>query len=123
MPLFNFKKQFADAVENRIKRQTIRAHRTDGSDPQEGQIAHCYTGLRTPKTKLLGRWPITSVENIRISGNGVALWLDADCEVTIDDKESLDLFAQDDGFADWPAMRAWFRDAYGLPFDGVLSKW
>ena len=123
MPLFNFKKQFAADVESGAKHQTIRAPRKDGRNPKEGETAHCYTGLRTSKTRLLGRWPIESVEEIRIAGNGVALWLNADCEVILDDEASLDLFAQDDGFADWPAMRAWFSETHGLPFDGYLVKW
>ena len=45
--VLNFKRQFAAAVETGAKRQTIRANRKDNKRPQVGDVACCYTGLRT----------------------------------------------------------------------------
>lgn len=52
MPMFNFKKQFADSVESGEKRQTIRARRKNR--PQVGQTAYLYTGARTKACRKLG---------------------------------------------------------------------
>ncbi len=35
----------------------------------------------------------------------------------------LEWFAQKDGFDSWEEMREWFKERYGLPFEGVLITW
>ncbi len=46
--------RFAHAVLDGSKTHTIRAKRK--APPRVGEILHCYTGLRTKKVKLLGRF-------------------------------------------------------------------
>lgn len=115
MPAFNFQKQFADDVRTEIKRQTIRAKRKNRPCP--GQMAHCFTGMRTKQCEKLGSWPIYAVIDIKIMEegvllNGCALWA-----------QQLDRFAEDDGFRNWPFMKTWFEKQHGLPFSGDLIKW
>jgi hypothetical protein len=115
MPAFNFQAVFAPAVECGWKTQTIRAKRK--SRPRVGQMAHCFTGMRTRKCRRLGAWPILAVGDVRIDEAGVILNggpLRA---------EDLDVFAWHDGFRDWAGMLAWFREAHGLPFHGDLVVW
>ena len=66
MPALNFKKQFADKVERGEKRQTIRALRADGRNPQPGQTLFLYTGMRTKSCRKLGEAVCSSVEQIDI---------------------------------------------------------
>ena len=33
------------------------------------------------------------------------------------------LVTRRDGFADWQAMKEWFRRVHGLPFEGELVHW
>lgn len=115
MPAFNFQTQFADDVENKVKGQTIRAKRKNR--PAPGQIAHCFTGMRTKKCRRLGSWPIYAVIDVKILEEGVLLNGGA-----LKDSE-LDAFAEADGFRNWPFMKTWFKKQHGLPFSGDLIKW
>jgi hypothetical protein len=115
MPAFNFQKQFADDVLSGVKRQTIRTKRKNR--PRPGQMAHCFTEMRTKGCKNLGSWLIYAVIDIKILDegvllNGCALWA-----------KQLDRFAQDDGFKNWIHMTNWFDKQHGLPFSGDLIKW
>lgn len=132
MPLLNFKKQFATmvgagltvrttsppgTVETIIKRQTIRAKRSDGKNPHAGEMLYLYTGLRTKSCRKLGEAVCMSVEEISIYQAGIVRggeWL------TIRDQE---LLARADGFQNFSEMAAWFERVHGLPFWGLLVKW
>lgn len=124
MPAFNFQKQFAPAVEDGDKTQTIRAKRKDGRSPKMGQIAYLYTGLRTKACRQIGEHLIESVHNVMLGHKGVIVncdeWIG---EYVINEPVELDMFARDDGFKNWPEMRDWFDKTYGLPFEGDLIKW
>jgi hypothetical protein len=52
--ILNFQQRFVKKIRSKEKRHTIRARRK--IRPRAGEICHCYTGLRTKKAKLLGRW-------------------------------------------------------------------
>ena len=41
----------------------------------------------------------------------------------ITDKQELDDFANEDGFANFEEMKTWFDRLYGLPFSGWLHVW
>lgn len=74
MPAFNFKKQFAQAVKNKTKRQTIRAYRKDYRNPQAGDVLYLYTGMRTKNCQKLGEEQCNSVSEIEIhKGGGIML--------------------------------------------------
>lgn len=115
MPAFNFQAQFAPLILSGAKRQTIRARRKHR--PKAGYTAYCYTGLRTRACRKFGEWTITEVACVTINQQGV--WFDG----SVVAHDLLDLFAQADGFADWPAMRDWFATTHGLPFNGDLIRW
>lgn len=124
MPTFclNFKRDFADAVANGSKRQTIRPHRKDGKRIQPGDQLKLYTGLRTSSTRLLRQASCDCVLAIRI---GLANGGDVVIDGTKLDAQQRTEFAQADGFTDWPSMRTWFRDQYGGTdeFEGFLVRW
>lgn len=116
MPIYNFKPQFAGLVLHGTKRQTLRA-RGKRPAPVPGQIAHCYTGLRTQSVRILGKYPIREVESISISiatrTVRVGQW-GAFRDLTCDEIEQL---ARDDDFFDF------FRSQHGATFSGYLIKW
>jgi len=120
MPAFNFKKQFADKVERKEKKQTIRARRKDGRNPQVGQTAYLYFGMRTKGCRKLGEGLITSVEAVCIERNGYSVNLFLDHGLCWNEKESL---AKKDGFESFDEMVQWFEKTHGFPFYGFLIKW
>lgn len=118
---FNFKRQFAAAVADGTKRQTIRSNRKDGKRPAPGDIAALYTGLRTRNTQHLRDGVVTTCHAVRISCMGYG-------ELIIDGAalsgEARTAFAQADGFPDWPSMLDFFKIQYGQDtFDGFCVEW
>ena len=118
--LFNFKPQFAPLVESGAKRQTIRAARADNRVPRIGDIAKCYTGLRTTKARLLLAAPIVRCELVRIDFGGGTLLLGA----TLLIGSRLGQFAKDDGFTGAGEMFDWFKETHGPDdFQGFCVRW
>jgi hypothetical protein len=126
MPAFNFKEQFADAVEHGEKRQTVRAPRKDGRPHcKVGDVISLYTGMRTKQCRLLGKARVTHIDQIKIEAtsmelNGRLLFSclhDRDAPLT--DNE----FAEADGFDSFMDMANWFDQVHGLPFEGVVIYW
>lgn len=121
--LLNFQKQFALKVWRGEKQQTIRSAGQRKDVPDVGQLANCYTGLRTRHTQLLGRWPICWVAVIRfdLSSQGIARLTLAGDPVGWG---RFDALAQADGFADAAAMSRWFA-ANHVPgeFYGWVIQW
>ena len=115
MPAYNFQQRFAGLVEQRVKRGTIRAKRK--ARPRVGQMAYCFTGMRTKQCRRLGAWRIDRVEDVKILREGVLLNGGALRA------EDLDRFARMDGFLDWIHMRDWFEFMHGLPFSGDWVLW
>lgn len=116
MVAYNFQAQFADAVASGEKRQTIRALRQNGH-AKPGDRVQLYTGLRQKGArKLIDPDPICSVSTYcAIREDGITLGNHP--------RIDLDEFARRDGFSDFDAMKAWFRDNHGLPFVGRLIGW
>lgn len=108
--LLNFQKTFAMDVWLGLKRQTIRSAGQRKHVPKVGDIAHCYTGLRTKGTKLLGRWPVTRVDVIRFDMAPLIGILDP---VLVGShpmsRDELEELAKADGFANFLAMDRWFE--------------
>lgn len=107
--LLNFQRQFARRVWAGEKRQTIRSAGKRVHVPKVGEVAHCYTGLRTRSTVLLGKWPISSVQVLRmdIEGRGISGVILGDQPLRHGDVDAL---AKADGFTDGAAMAQWFGD-------------
>ena len=118
MPALNFKQQFAEAVKDGYKRQTIRALRKNPI--KEGDTLYLYTGMRTKNCEKLNEVICDDVLDFGIHMDG---W---GCDVgpcMIRDKNELNKIARADGFVDWVEMVRWFIDTHGLPFKGNLILW
>jgi hypothetical protein len=126
MPAFNFKKEFAEAVEFGYKQQTIRALRKDGRPHcKVGDTIKLYTGMRTKSCRLLDEVKVTRIDDVEIRSiemflNGVRLYpLIYDRDAPQTDNE----FAEADGFAGFTEMADWFDKVHGLPFKGQVIYW
>ena len=127
MPALNFQNQFADAVQDGIKRQSVRAHRKDGRPiAKRGDELKLYTGMRSKACRLLGIARVICVVPVTIEATGMKLngrYVPSSI-LTRDQIEQTDNeFAQADGFANFMEMSAWFDKTHGLPFDGVVINW
>ncbi|HUV00468.1 MAG TPA: hypothetical protein VMW32_05865 [Bacteroidales bacterium] len=118
MPILNFQKQFAEAVKNGTKKQTIRATRK--YPIKKGDTLYLYTGLRTKSAEKLKEviCKDTSDITIDICKHKVVI-----PNIRINYLEELDSFARADGFKDWTALLSWFEKTHGLPFKGQLILW
>ena len=118
MVALNFKAEFADAVADGRKCQTIRAYRKDGRRVRVGQTLQLYTGMRTKSCRKLGDRVCSQVRDIKITDGG---WISLNMHVlTVREAERL---AAADGFKSARAMVDWFAKANGLPFQGLVIKW
>lgn len=127
MPALNFQKQFADDVEQGVKRQTVRAHRKDGRPHcRVGDTLKLYTGMRTKACRLLGEAEVIRIAPVCIRDIGMTLdgrWL----PTSLASRDQIDPtdneFAEADGFSSFVEMADWFQNAHGLPFEGVVIYW
>ena len=117
MPAYNFKPQFAPMVESGRKTQTIRKVRKYPTKP--GQIAYLNTGMRTKHFRRLGFGMILDVNDFKIVND----WGFVIDDVVFTDPEALRLMASCDGFNSWESFVKFFKNHYGLPFDGEIIKW
>jgi hypothetical protein len=114
MVAYNFQARFAPDITSGKKCQTIRAN-GKRRHARPGETVQLYTGLRSHDCKLLRLGICLSVEPCHITSNDILL--------SGRPVQKLDDFAQADGFTDFAAMQAWFKEMHGLPFEGVLIKW
>lgn len=118
--IFNFKKQFAPAVESGTKWQTVRANRADGKRPAPGDIVKLYTGLRTTANRLLRQATCIRCRAVRIDSTDRLLIVDGQ---RLDHVEAL-AFALADGFTTLDAFFSFFHDTYpARPFEGFCVEW
>ena len=118
MVAYNFQARFAEAVASGRKTQTIRATREGRSrHAKPGDPLQLYTGLRTKAARKLRTPDPICIRSTycNIHETGVTTGTNP--------KIDLDAFAQNDGFADFADMKAWFRETHGLPFIGQLIVW
>ena len=131
MVALNFQKQFADDVEERRKRRSIRAPRKDGRDPKAGDTLQLYTGMRTKACRKLGpdekcrRVRPVEIDHMGVTIAGRKLYAgDAPAYAGGVDPEHYDSdFARADGFDCFQSMREFFETEHGLPFRGNLIEW
>lgn len=130
MVALNFKSQFADDVEDRRKRRSIRAPRKDGRNPKPGDKLQLYTGMRQKGCRKLLDAECTRVRPVEITHMGIALdghqlyAGDAPAYAGGVDPEHYDSdFARADGFGTFQDMREFFEKEHGLPFKGLLIEW
>ena len=116
MPSLNFMECFAGMVERGEKTQTIRRSRK--RPIKAGDTLSLYTGQRSKVCLKLGVGRCVRVREIRIDEGCVAL-----DSVILDGFWPVMNIVKADGF-DLPVdFLAFFRDRYGLPFEGVLIEW
>ena len=114
MVAINFSPQFADRVERREKRQTIR--RTPKCKP--GDKIQLYTGQRTKACRKLGDAICKDVRPVTITRGT----LEVDGAVLMSDTAAA--FARADGFRDYTEMWEWFSSRYKTPmFTGYVIRW
>lgn len=139
MGLYNFQPRFAPFVLSGAKQHTIRAERAHPDKP--GDICHLYTGLRTKRAKLLGRFPCVKVENISIittadrdlvEAFAVAMQVPKHMiagPMVFVDKVQLhfsecEALARKDGFDGFnEMMKFWSEPKSRLPFHGHIIHW
>lgn len=131
MVAFNFKPEFVPKIESGEKKQTIR--RSQRCNP--GDDVQLYTGQRTKKCRKIKDSTCTKIVNVAIgeqeirgkntrfiqtehNGSFMQLIEGITCE-----KEELDKFAVMDGFENSEKMFDFFKNQYGLPFQGVIHVW
>lgn len=125
MGLYNFQKRFVVPILNHTKKHTIRATRRHPD--KVGNIAHLYTGLRTKNAQLLGRFPITRIEDIEIRESKLHCrdGCVADTQVFIEDIQlslgERETLARLDGFENFTDMAAFWKGR--LPFKGEIVHW
>ena len=117
MPAYNFQLRFAEAVKNRVKRQTIRAERKDGKVPEVGDLFRGFTGMRSRKCRFLIESRICEVLPIVIKPEGI--WV---AGIPLNDNEA-NVLALNDGFEDADDMCRWFAKTHGTDFSGHLIRW
>lgn len=126
MPSLNFKRQFAEAVANGTKRQTIRARGKRAW--KVGDTLHLFTDMRLGTCKRLGQATLLSVSQITVDVDKRAIHLEkqasnGQCYLAhLFDDEALDL-AQADGFATLDDFFDFFAQVHGRSVSGHLLKW
>ena len=121
MPAINFQERFADMVESGEKRQTIR--RVWKRPIKAGDALYLYTGMRTKRCRLLKEVSCKHIQFIKLHVGCLSLQFPYGAVREYGASGCLNQFAEKDGFKDWPEMRDWFKERYGLPFEGVLIEW
>jgi hypothetical protein len=105
-------------AEGPAKRQTIRPVRR--RSVRKGDMLKLYTGWRTPKCELLGEVQCKGTVFVTIYEDGFEFdgvdFLHSGFAETLE-------FANADGFESWPDLVLFFKNQYGLPFQGVMYKW
>lgn len=121
MAAYNFKKEFAAAVESGRKKQTIRADRKDGRRPKPGEILALYTGMRTKACRLLLRAPCKTVCTIEIfhDRRGADVIVDG----LVLNKAAVRELAHADGFVNENSFFYFFEENHGSAFVGILVTW
>ena len=114
MVAINFQQQFTPAIRAGRKTQTIRKT----ARCETGDLLQLYSGQRTKNCEKIGTaWcaicePITIAEGYIAAGGYYRLQYGA-----------AEHIAKIDGFDSFAAMRDWFRERYGLPFQGYRIMW
>ena len=111
MVAFNFKKEFAGLVENGLKNCTIRQK----ARCKVGDKLQLYTGQRTSDCRKLKDVICTGVYKITIKSTRIMH--ESGFPYLIEDLAKLDGFQNADSFFNF------FKEQYGLPFDGYLITW
>jgi len=121
MEQIRFSQDFADDVENYIKRQTIRVY----ARCRVGNKLRLFTEGEDKQYRKLLDAVCTKVETICITSDG--LYIGAKNSRIGNNKRYLQEhdydFARRDGFKDFEDLTNFFEQHYGLPFYGYVIHW
>lgn len=117
MAAFNFKKRWREPVRAGTKRQTVRAPRADGRDPEPGQQLQLYYGMRTKQCELLRRARCTGRKTVTIDFGHLEI------DGRVQNEGQRDIFAIADGFEHFDDLQEFFAETHGLPFSGFVYYW
>lgn len=128
MPAINFKKQFADAIREGSKGQTIRKRRK--YPIKVGDSLTLYTGMRTKKCELLQMTTCTRIRKVLIEEVMDHLTDASDAlgyRVFVDGKllnrKQGTALASVDGFKSLDEFIEFFKRQYGFPLTAELIEW
>ena len=114
MAAINFNQKFIDAVLSGDKPCTTRKTKRC----KVGDTIQIYTGQRTKNCQKHGEATCTGIGRILISKNGAWYFYTIDGE-TFTERDGKP-FYQLEGFANHMCMVDFFKDHYGLPFEGYV---
>ncbi len=114
MPAYNFKKEFAHAVETGQKMQTIRPERRRPTKP--GERLKLYTGMRTKNCRLLVDTICKNVRPVEIHSTHIVVG-----GLVLSSEERIEL-AANDGFDSLELFYDFFRNIYGLTKQSPLEN-
>jgi hypothetical protein len=120
MVAYSFHPQFVTPILAGTKRQTIRADRKRHA--REGEAIQLYTGMRTKHCRAIGTANCQLVLPVTLDFAGDRVMTGG---TVFRSSANLEEFARWDGFADWPAMRDFWRETHASTsvFSGVLIRW
>jgi hypothetical protein len=123
MPILNFKAQFIEPIQTRVKAHTIRATRKIPVKP--GDLLYLYTGLRHKGAYRILPEPVvcTRVESITIKDAGQMCTprFSIHVEGYVLDKYECERLAHADGFDSFGDMMKFWEGR--LPFEGQIIHW
>lgn len=124
MVAYSFQRQFIAPIQNGTKGQTIRAP-GKRRHAAVGQMLQLYFGMRTRQCqKIIDDVACLRVDKVELDlvTKGIII---GDGRVTLDMPGDLDRFAVLDGFENWGALTAFWRQFHpGVDaFDGVMPGW
>jgi hypothetical protein len=117
MAALNFQKWIVPKIEKGNKPGTIRQKRR--RPIKIGELLYLYTGMRTKHCRQLLFSPKVHYGSIPIRITEDAIYLS---DVALFESMK-DPFAKLDGFKSYADFLTFFRDTYGLPFEGVWILW
>lgn len=130
MVAYSFQRQFAPPILAGTKRHTIRNPRTGRSGhARPGDPLQLYTGMRTKQCRLIGtavcQWVRGVVMNFPRPSVIVRTLDGLQPIATYADDTALNEFARSDGFDDWAALAAFWRETHRSTqaFEGVIIGW
>jgi hypothetical protein len=133
MPAWSFRSRFRAALSNglsqaagdppaypgiRPKRQTIRAERRDGRDPEPGVEMRIWLDMRTPGRVFLGETPPISRVTLRIAD-----WDHVEVDGRLLNRAWQVRLARADGFEHDVEFLEFLEADHGFPFVGFRFRW